>query len=140
MIQNRAGLNPGARPVVKLDRGGADLEYFDSITAAATATGADVSNIRKAILGTKVEYAGGYKWRFATDGETLADVESNAAARAEAAPKPFRRPVAALKDGAEHARYGSITEAADATGALVSNICTALRKGTTSGGFHWRYL
>lgn len=138
------GLNPIMRAVVKLDRGGADLQYFDSITAAARATGALVSSICTAInVGTKVQFAGGFKWRRAAEGETRESVEAGVCpkALAAAAPKPFRRAIVKLDaNGNDLEYFDSLTKAAAATDASVPGLCIALRAANRfAGGFKWRY-
>lgn len=57
-------------------------------------------------------------------------------------PKARMVPVACCgSDGAVIRMYGSVTEAAEATGVKVGNIRSALRRrGGRSGGYYWRYV
>ena len=115
-----AGRKRGARHVVCLETG----EVFDNAAAAARAVGTSPQNIAACLKG-RTRTAGGLHWVFEGSGATIEGVEASRRTR----------PVLCVETGDV---YGTVAEAARATGANRSSICCCLGgKRRTAGGFHW---
>lgn len=130
--QPRTGANnPKARKVICLNTGA----VFDTVTDAATATGVDSSKVVSVCKGKRGS-ASGFHFAYLSDHESGTIPQFNQKLRGK---ENYRaRAVRCIETGVT---YGTVTEAANATGAKVSAIVRVCKNaGKTAGGFRWEYI
>lgn len=125
------------KPVTQYTLEGKKLRVYQTIEAAARATGLTSANIQKNVGGSN-KTAGGYIWKFSSADEAK-KLDPLPEKYTEREPLPGKEVIQYSLEGRKLATHKSISAAAKQCGIQVSNISFALDKPNRSaGGYVWR--
>lgn len=119
-------------PVTMYDLNGKKILTYESVSVAAEAVGVSIQSISACIHGNS-KMSAGHIWRHIDVDQLPENEMPNFNHALSKVVDQFSR------DGVYLASYPSLKAAAAAVGVSSSSLLTALKRGTRSGGYLWKY-